>query len=79
MKLTWEAVNPFRTATSLTSLSAFVDCSSRSSLLATIWARLTAAETRASQRKREVMMEVLGCMVVFWVTTDCESGWRVFV
>lgn len=57
--LTGAKSSPFSMVTLLTSVSALVDCSWRSSLLATIWARLTAAEAMASQKQRQKMIDSL--------------------
>ena len=61
--------------TLLTSVSALVDCSWRSSLLATIWARLTAAEAMARQRERQRMSDSLvNMMAGVWMlgNVECE-------
>ena len=57
--LTGAKSSPFSMVTLLTSVSALVDCSCRFSLLATIWARLTAAEAMGSQRQRQEMIDSL--------------------
>ena len=58
-RLTGAKSSPFSMVTLLTSVSALVDCSCRFSLLATIWARLTAAEAMGSQRQRQRLIDSL--------------------